>query len=304
MAQRFCVEGLMPNADWSVRAPLGTPSYWLKWTKSTKELIARTWQEMEQPAGDPSYDAQYRRNQARRHLELMLRLYSAGAPTSALVPWFEGLLKAWEQSQALEPSVYPPEVLHSRRTWFINFDLYGECVWLISLALALEIPDGHWQRLLALIGNEGEDAVLDTLIASRQVGRRIGAKVLYPKPYARLHAAITAPPEARPALLKDFVQHWYVELDRKATKGRPAIYNRLYWYTLGDENFEGGAYFGRWCIEAAAAAKMFGIDDTLCCGLEHYPGDLLRPDGPSIHPVRSDARPIAAAPWWKRLLGQ
>ena len=210
-----------------------------------------------------------------------------------------GLLRACEQSEALEPSIYPPEIVHSRRTWAVNFDLYGESVWLIGLALALDIPEDQWLRLLNLIGNEGEDAVLDRLIASRQPGRRMGTKVLYPRPYARLHAAITAHGEARAELLRDFVVHWYAELDRKATKGRPAMYNRPYWYLLGDENFEGGAYFGRWCVEAAAAAKLFGIDDSLCCGLEHYPGDLLRPEGPSTHQLRIFALP-KPEPWWRR----
>lgn len=298
----------MASVDWQVRAPLGTPDFWLKWIEHTKEWIASTWTQLQVPAGDESYAAQYLRNQSKRHLELMLRLYSAGAPIRSLTPWFDGLLRAWEQSQALEPSVYPPEIVHSRRTWGINFDLYGECAWLIGLALVLEIPDAQWQRLLALVGNEGEDAVLDALIASRQHGRLVGTKVLYPKPYARLHAVIQADPAQRPTLLREFVEHWYVELDRKATKGRPAIYNRLYWYTLGDENFEGGAYFGRWCIEAAAVAKAFAIDDSLCCGHEHYPGDLLRPDGPSTHPIAVDAErtasvPVTSAPWWRRWLG-
>jgi hypothetical protein len=34
---------------------------------------------------------------------------------------------------------------------------------------------------------------------------------------------------------------------------------------------------------AVAAAKAFDIDDGLCLGLPHYPGDLLRPHGPGTH---------------------
>lgn len=298
----------MEDVEQSVRASMGDEVYWRKWCAWEAGTIEQIWHQLKSPSGDPTYRPQYMAVLARHHLELMLRLYSAGAPIRDLAPWFDGLLRAWEQSQALEPSVYPPEIVHSRRTWTINFDLYGECAWLIGLALALNIPEDHWQRLLALIGNEGEDAVLDALIATRQPGRRIGAKVLYPKPYARLHAAIQAQPAERPALLRAFVEHWYAELDRKATKGRPAMYNRLYWYRFGDENFEKGAYFGRWCIEAAAAARALGIDDSLCCGHEHYPGDLLRPDGPSTHakPAATESQPPASPPtsrWWQRLLG-
>lgn len=235
------------------------------------------------------------------HREQMLYLYSAGAPIRDLPVWFDGLLRAWEASRELEPTVYGPDILHSRRTWAVNLDFYINCFWMVGLALTLNIPEAQWQRLVALMGNEGEDAVLDRVIATRQPGRRIGNKVLFPKPYARLLAALDAKPEARPQALHEFVQHWYAELDRKATKGRAAMYNRPYWYNFGNENFEGGAYFGRWCVEAVAAAKAFGIDDSLCCGHEHYPGDLLRPDGPSTHPERIFATAPPPRTWWTRL---
>ena len=31
--------------------------------------------------------------------------------------------------------------------------------------------------------------------------------------------------------------------------------------------------------------KAFALDDSLCVGLPHYPGDLLRPNGPSTHKI-------------------
>jgi hypothetical protein len=88
---------------------------------------------------------------------------------------------------------------------------------------------------------------------------------------------IDAPKDRQATLLR--VDHWYPELARK---GRDEL--RLYFY--GDpvkHPLEKGSYFGRWCIEAVAAVKAFGLDDSLCLGHEHYPGDLLRPDGPSTH---------------------
>lgn len=285
----------MESVNRSPRAPRGTPAYWTKWCNWQEGVIAQVKTELLQPSGDPTYRPQYLRQLSRHHLELMLRLYSAGASVSAMAPWFEGLLAAWEDSQQLEPTVYAPEVVHSRRTWAVNFDLYAECAWLIGLGLALDIPEGQWQRLLVLMGNEGEDALLDRMIATRTPQRRIGTQLLYPKPYGRLHAAITAPEAERPQLLRDFVAHWYAELDRPASPGRPAVYNRPYWHRLGDQNFEGGAYFGRWCLEAAAAAKAFGIDDHLCLGHEHYPADLIRPDAP----VAARQPEPARRPWWR-----
>ncbi|WP_235501243.1 DUF1911 domain-containing protein [Hydrogenophaga sp. Root209] len=187
------------------------------------------------------------------------------------------------------------------------------------MALALEISDEYWQRLLALIGNEGEDELLDRIIASRCPGRRIGIKLCHPKPYQRLLDTINAAPDQQPRLLADFVRHWYEELNRPPKPGlseMTAMYDRPYWYTYGNKGLHDSGYFGRWCIEAVAVVKAFGLDDSVCLGHEHYPGDLLRPSGPSTHLLRDtetqpqaaqSKSPIAPAPrpgLWSRLLGK
>ena len=48
------------------------------------------------------------------------------------------------------------------------------------------------------------------------------------------------------------------------------------------------------------AAKAFGLDDRLCLGHEHYPGDLLRPDEPSTHSSRAEDKPG----WLTRFFGK
>lgn len=175
-----------------------------------------------------------------------------------------------------------------------NLNHYNWCFWLVGLGLCLEIPEDQWQRLLALVGGEGEDELLDRVIASRTPARRIGEALLHAKPYARLLKAVNAPKAQQAALLLDFVQHWYAELKRPAPKNKKAPTIEPFWYIYGDPEkhpLEMGSYFGRWCIEATAAVKAFGLDDSLCLGHEHYPGDLLRPDGPATHPVREESKP-------------
>jgi hypothetical protein len=101
--------------------------------------------------------------------------------------------------------------------------------------------------------------------------------------------AIDADSVQQPTLLRDFIDHWYAELKRPAPKNRKAPTIEPFWYIWGDPEkhpLEKGSYFGRWCIEAVAAVKAFGMDDSQCLGHEQYPGDLLRPDGPSTHPIR------------------
>jgi hypothetical protein len=267
------------------RSSLGNGGYWSRWVAYDTRRIADVWAQLTQPSGNPSYRPQYCFELARTHWEAMLRRYSAGCPLEELPLLFDGLLRAWEESIQLGEAVFTPEQKALRRSWSRNLDFYICCFWLTGLALALDIPEEQWQRLLMLMGNEGEDVLLDRVIATRAPGRHIGSALCHPKPYARLLAAVDAPsPAAQAQGLRAFVEHWHAELDRKAKKGMPAIYNRPYWHRFGDENFEGGAYFGRWCVEAVAAVKAFGLDDSACLGHPHYPGDLLRPLGPSTHP--------------------
>jgi hypothetical protein len=208
---------------------------------------------------------------------------------------FPGVLEAWELSNKLSDEVCKSLNLTSCRDW--TFDLadlnhYVWCFWLVGLAIALEVPDDQWHRLLALIGEEGHDVLLDRVIASREPGRRIGAKLLHAKPYARLLKAIDAPKNQQATLLREFVDRWYPELARKGK-------DELWWYVFGDpvkHPLSMGSYFGRWCIEAVAAVKAFGLDDNLCLGHEHYPGDLLRPHGPSTHVQRQSVG------WWGKLM--
>jgi hypothetical protein len=196
--------------------------------------------------------------------------------------------------------------LQTCRDWnfsLSNLNHYNWCFWLVGLALALEIPEDQWQRLLALVGGEGEDELLDRVIASRQSDWRIGSQLLHAKPYGRLLKAVNAPQSQQAALLREFVEHWYAELKRPPPKNRKAPTVQPFWYIWGDPEkhpLEMGSYFGRWCIEAVAAVKAFGLDDSLCLGHEHYPGDLLRPDGPNTHPFREEEK----TGWLARLFGK
>ena len=274
-----------------IRAPLGSLPYWDKWVAYGDERIQQVLMALEKPSGNPSYRPQYIFQLAQENWHQVIRRYSRGDSISELIQYFPHLLSAWEEAERLGKTVWTEEQQYTRHAWVVNFDHYIICFWLVGLALALDIPDDQWHRLLALIGNEGEDALLDRIIASRSPSRKIGSALCYKKPYARLLAAIDAPAAEQPEKLKDFVEHWYKELGTGAKSGRAAQavpYPHPYWYKYGDTNFEGGAYFGRWCVEAVAAVKAFGLDDTACLGHEHYPGDLLRPNGPSTHPLREE----------------
>ena len=289
-----------------IRASMGNNAYWDKWIASRKEGVLSDWARISEPSKNPIYRPQFVLDTGCEQIRLLLTLYSSGAPIRDLPQHFPGLLDAWELSNRLSDEVCQAHGLPTCRDWdfsLSNLNHYNWCFWLVGLALALEIPDEQWQRLIDLVGGEGDDVLLDRVIASRTPSRRIGAKLLHVKPYARLLKAVDAPVDQQASLLRDFVDHWYPELKRPAPKNKKAPTVEPFWYIYGDPDqhpLEMGSYFGRWCIEAVAAVKAFGLDDSLCLGHEHYPGDLLRPDGPSTHPVRADEK----RGWLARLLGR
>lgn len=267
------------------RAPLGDPAYWTDRIDFDSKLIAENLVALNKPSVNPVYDPQFCFNLAERYRRLILRCYSRGDPITALGQHFVGLLDTWELSNRLADEVCRTHHLKTCRDWIFdlaNLNHYNWCFWLVGLALTLDIPDDQWNRLVALIDAAGQDELLDRVMATRQRDRVIGTATLHPKPYARLLKTIDSSKERQPAFLCEFVDHWYVELARKGK-------DELWWYVYGDpvkHPLSMGSYFGRWCIEAAVVAKVFQIDDTLCLGHEYYPGDLLRPNGPTTHPDR------------------
>lgn len=289
-----------------IRAPLGSNTYWKEWATHRRNRISEEEVRIAKPSANPVYRPQYVLNNVQHRLRYVLTLYSSGSPIRELAQHFPGLLDAWELSNRLSDEICKEHHLQTCRDWdfnLSNLNHYNWCFWLVGLGLCLDIPEDQWQRLLALVGGEGEDVLLDRVVASRSPGRRIGSALLHAKPYARLLKVVDAPQDQQAVSLRDFVEHWYAELKRPAPNNRKAPTMEPFWYIWGDPEkhpLEKGSYFGRWCIEAAAAVKAFGLDDSLCLGHEHYPGDLMRPDGPSTHPVREEPK----TSWLQRILGK
>ena len=278
-----------------IRAPFGNKKYWDEKQSLYIESINNAKETFKKPSKNPNYRPQYSWSFTEYYLKLILTSYSLGDNISELSQHFNGLLDAWELSNrladelkaALEPNQGfdlrhlaiiaisdDPRAHNDPRSWVFslsNLEHYNWCFWLVGLALLLEIEDELWHRLLKLIGGEGEDQLLDKIIASRQSNRRIGDVILHKKPYARLLKAIEAPKEKQAQLLFEFVDNWYKELKRKENE-------ELWWYMANvpmEKILEMGNYFGYWCIEAAVAVKVFDLDDSLCLKHPHYPKAFL-----------------------------
>jgi len=276
-----------------IRDSENSKEYWDKWIEFDESATKKSIELLKEPS-NPDYLPQFIFNIASRYLQLILRCYSRGDEISELKQYFEPLLYYWELSEAEGRKVWENRVFYTRKTWKINLDTYIKCFWLTGLALILGIPDDQWQRLLNLMGNEGEDELLDRVIASRQKNRKIGTRICHPMPYQRLLDAVNAPKEEQAQMLFVFVKNWYKELKHPPPKDLPKDmpkYDHPYWYNYWSEGMEqthpqNGFYFGYWCIEAVAAVKAFDLDDSKCQGHRNYPGDFLHPNGASTHPQR------------------
>lgn len=261
------------------RISVGGSRYWNKWIEFCNGVISENLKIITGPSKNPDYRPQFVFDICFEYRDLMMLKYCRGDKVVKLSEYFLGLLDNWELSNRLAEDVCREHRVKNCRDWVFSLsDLnhYNWCFWLVGLALSLEIPDEQWNRLLALIGGEGEDELLDRIIATRQPGRAIGATVLHARPYARLLKAIDAPVSQQAGLLREFVEHWYPELARTGNQ-------RLWWYDRGDSEkcpIEKFIYSGRWCIEAVAATKAFDIDDGRCLDHPYYPGDLIQ-DGRS-----------------------
>ena len=269
-----------------IRDSMGGSAYWDKWVSHSLSRTKKMVSALAQPSMNPLYDPQYSFDAAFEFLRLILERYSRGDPIDQLVPHFSGIVEMWELSNNLSKNSNGNSELRNLRDWTFelrNLNHYNFCFWLVGLAIILDISSDHWNRLLILIGAEGQDNLLDRVISYRQPGRAIGSDLLHHKPYARLLKAVNAADDIKSSLLFDFVENWYPELARKGN-------DELWWYVYGDpakHPIESGSYFGRWCIEAAVVAKVFKINDTPCLAHQYYPGDLLRVDSVNVYRIDS-----------------
>lgn len=259
------------------RDPRGSLAYWNTWTEFSESTIDSMWRQVHGGIENERYKPQFLFDIARRHADLMLYQYSRGDAAHSLAGGFDGLLEAWEESDRCSAEVWDEETFDLRRSWSKNIDFYNLSFRLIGLAILLGIPDAQWERLLALIANEGEDAILDAVISGRSPGRIIGSRVCFPRAYGKLHPVFLAEPAERSSLLVTYLNGWFKGLEGAGSAELDRAFRTPYWWKLCSDEELGmkGGYFGCWCAEAAVVAKVLDIDDAACLTHPNYPGDLL-----------------------------
>jgi hypothetical protein len=117
---------------------------------------------------------------------------------------------------------------------------------LISLCILLGIEEGAWEKVLNKWRSFGvEDRMVDQLIISRDPACNIAKTCLFEKQYLAAAEIFNAPEEKRLSALSKYTKGWYKHC------------RSFSWYN-GHEQ-KGPAYFGYWCLEGAAIAKIMNI---------------------------------------------
>ncbi|WP_425218832.1 PoNe immunity protein domain-containing protein [Ralstonia solanacearum] len=128
-----------------IRASLGNPEYWDKWTAFSEQTIAKDIEHIKLPSGNLVYRPQFIWDISLEHVRLLLSRYSRGDAIRDLSQYFPGLLEAWELSNQLALEICAEHGLKTCRDWdfsLTNLNHYTHCFGLVGLALALEIPEG------------------------------------------------------------------------------------------------------------------------------------------------------------------
>jgi hypothetical protein len=215
-----------------------------------------TLQEFQDIISNPATDATHRRRLRSsfftRQVELMITRYSAGEQPSAMkkaMPAVLAALRAYQEEPGYE--AYD----------FDSVDSYVEALWLVSIAVLLDVEDGILRELLERIDSEGRDALFEKIVAIRVSGRRQTTDLAHPRPYAPLLDAVNAETSQQSKLIDKFLKGYY--------KGMKDVY----WYNshLGED----AGYFGYWCFELAAVVKGYHIDDKSFADNQYYPADLV-----------------------------
>jgi hypothetical protein len=224
--------------------------------------IPRQIESAKKPGVNPKYDAQFVFQIFIQRYELLIAQYSRGDDLEELRPMLPELIDGWEWARSEELKVFTDAEMHRRHGFDVNRDAYNLALWMVSIFICLQANALLFDRLLALIGNEGEDQLYERLVATQRQGRKPAEKLLHPKPYLPLYQAIEPQPKAeRNKRLAKFIDTWYAGM-----KG-------TYWHD-SHKGKDGGGYFGYWCFEAAGVVRAFGLDDTAMRESVYYPKDM------------------------------
>jgi len=216
-----------------------------EWLEKSRGVIAS-------PDTAPNQRRMLRHAVYRRELELLIARYSRGEPVAALRAAYPRVIDALAEYQQHAGNAAQD---------FDNFDAYVLALWIMALAVLLDVGDDQTRRAAQELGNSRRDAIFDRLLALRLPGQEETRTLMYPRPYGPLRDALDASGDEQSQKLTEFLDGWYNGI------------KAAYWQ--GSHTGSDAGYFGYWCFELAAFVKQLGINDSTFADNLYYPSDLV-----------------------------
>jgi hypothetical protein len=242
----------MSEAEMKKRATFKDDEYFEEQVRYNADILEKFRQKIQDPDTDDDHRERLRHTVFRRELEQLVTRYSRGEPTENLRTAYPRVIDALSEYQ---------QQAGREAQDFRYIDAYVFALWIVSIAILLEVGDAELRRAMQELDNQGRDALYDRLVALRVPVDKPATTLMYPKPYQPLYEALDAEAEEQTRLIQKFLKQYY--------KGM----KRTYWHDshLGKDS----GFFGYWCFELAALVKKLGIDDSAFADNIFYPRDLV-----------------------------
>ncbi|PUV24014.1 MULTISPECIES: PoNe immunity protein domain-containing protein [Sphingobacterium] len=142
----------------------------------------------------------------------------------------------------------------------IQFDDYILMLWMLSVAILLDIDDAEFRKIITVLEESGyKDGIYDIIISSKFSDKNTVSDLTYPNEFG---------------FLKNFYATKNIE-DLKNYLDK-AWYKKMkptYWFDNNKNKNE--VFFGYWSLESAAFVKILDVEDSSLENQQYYPYDLV-----------------------------
>lgn len=234
--------------------------------------LADTFPRAQRNLGDPQWLAETTDGQkllaasagARYSVDFLTLSYSAGANLAKLRAFYPSIIEAWLTHEKFHHAYdKSPEGASSTAA---TYALLGDAFQTVNRMICFGILLG-WGKLIAPIAriieykNPRMDGMLERMLSYYVANRDTSiSECTRHLPYFKTLKIFDAAPDARPELMAEYLEDWYV-----ASRREPYY----------DSHTRGPIFKGYWSWEAAAITFLLDIDDSTYRTAEFYPADLV-----------------------------
>ena len=237
------------------REPLRDDAYWQEWIPIAQEDIETRTAKL----NTVPFPEKWKKNAIAQNLYYdcynLIRLqYSGGIGLEEIAQNYGQLIDAWV---AYNQNISSGD---NKKHLLITNDYY-RVLTIISWGICFNAPVDSFERIVRHLHTNGDDALVETLLSSRLIGRTQTKRIIFPKPFDWLYQATQATGNQQISLIKKYLSNWYPNMKK--------FINYDVHKSKGD-----GVFNGYWSFEAAAVVALNNIDDSSFRDMDFYPRDL------------------------------